>query len=207
MKKLLSLILITTLMGCSAIYSQMSNSELQITTNMTKTIWLTPTNPENTSIFIQTRNTSDNQDFNDLNTYIAKSLKEKGYLITTNPDNATFILQANVLKAILTDGSISEDKATSDAVFAGAGVGYAVSRNSNDTKAIAAGLATGLITMYANAKTKNATYIVQTDIRILENGKPHTTVLNVSAKQVNLTVNEASNKMKEAISNSLSGLF
>ena len=61
--------------------------------------------------------------------------------------------------------------------------------------------------MYFDAKTKDATYYVQTDIKITERNKSYTTSLNVDAKKVNLTVEEASIKMKEAIANSLSGLF
>jgi hypothetical protein len=61
--------------------------------------------------------------------------------------------------------------------------------------------------MYFDAKTKDATYNTQTDIRIIEGKTIHTTVLNVNAKQVNLTPSEASSQMKDAIANSLSGLF
>ena len=208
MKKVLSILsIVAILSGCSGTYTRMANSDLEITTSMSKTIWLTPTNPAETKIFVQSRNTSDNKDFNDLGTYIKQSLTSKGYKITNNPKEATFILQTNVLRAILNNKSISESNATNDALIAAAGIGYAVKRNSNDLKAIGAGLATGLATMYFDAKTKDATYNTQTDIRITEGKTSYTTVLNVNAKQVNLAPAEASLKMKDAIANSLSGLF
>lgn len=208
MKKFLNILsIITILSGCSGAYTRMANSDLEITTDMSRTIWLTPTNPTETKIFVQSRNTSDNKDFNDLGNYIKQALTTKGYQITNNPKEATFILQTNVLKAILNNKNISETEAKNDALLAGVGVGYAVGQKNNDLTAIGAGLATGLATMYFDAKTKDATYNTQTDIRITEGKTSHTTVLNVNAKKVNLSPSEASLQMKEAIANSLSGLF
>ena len=203
--KILSISLILT--GCGGIYTRMSKSDMEIKTNMTKTIWLTPTNPADTKIFIQSRNTSDNQSFSDIGKYIKFALENKGYQITTNPNEARFTLQTNVLKAILYNKSIGEDRATSDATLAAAGAGLIVGQKNNGlTTALASGAA-GLATMYFDAKTKDASYIVQVDIRILDGSTPYTTVLNVEASQVNLTTEEASSKMKENIANSLAGLF
>ena len=208
MKKVLSILsIVAILSGCSGAYTRMANSDLEITTNMSKTIWLTPTNPAETKIFVQSRNTSDNKEFNDLGAYIKQALTAKGYQITNNPKQATFILQTNILRAILNNKSISESNAKNDALIAGAGIGYAIGKKNNDLTTIGAGLATGLATMYFDAKTKDATYNTQTDIRIIEGKTIHTTVLNVNAKQVNLTPSEASSQMKDAIANSLSGLF
>lgn len=207
MKKLLSILSIIILSNCSGTYTRMANSDLEISTNMNRTIWLTPTNPSDTKIFVQSRNTSDNTEFNDLGEYIKTALKHKGYQITNNPKEATFILQTNVLKALLNNKSVNETNAKNDALIAATGVGYAVSQKNNDLTAIGAGLAAGLATMYFDAKTKDATYNTQTDIRIIEGNTSHTTILNVNAKQVNLSIQDASIKMKQAIANSLSGLF
>lgn len=203
--KILSIAL--TLTGCSGAYTRMAKSDMDIKTNMTKTIWLTPTNPEDTKIFIQSRNTSDNQSFSDLDRYIKFALESKGYQITKNPKQADFVLQTNVLKAILYNNSINEGKATNDATIAAATTGLLVGRKNNTLTTALASAGAGLATMYFDAKTKDASYIVQVDIRIMEGSKPHTTVLNVEASQVNLTVEEASAKLKENIANSLSGLF
>ncbi|MCR5506882.1 MAG: complement resistance protein TraT [bacterium] len=199
--------IVSLLAGCSAAYTQMSKSDMEIKTNMTKTIWLTPTNPADTTIFVQSRNTSDNKSFNDLGKYIKVALEEKGYQTTNNPKTATFVLQANVLKAILYNKSISEDKASSDASVAALGTGLLVGRKNNDLTSVLAGAGAGLATMYFDAKTKDATYIVQVDIRILEGKTPYTTVLNLEASQVNLAPEDATSKIKENIANSLSGLF
>lgn len=203
--KILSVSLILT--GCSGVYTRMSKSDMEVKTNMTKTIWLTPTNPADTKIFIQNRNTSDNKNFSDIGRYIKVALEEKGYQITTNPKIADFTLQTNVLKAILYNNSINEEKATSDATIAAAGTGLLVGQKNNSLTTALAAAGAGLATMYLDAKTKDASYFVQVDIRILEGTKPYTTVLNVEASQVNLTPEEASAKIKENIANSLAGLF
>lgn len=203
--KILSIALALT--GCSGAYTRMAKSDMDIKTNMTKTIWLTPTNPEDTKIFVQSRNTSDNQSFSDLDRYIKFTLESKGYQITKNPKQADFVLQTNVLKAILYNNSINESKATNDATIAAATTGLLVGRKNNTLTTALASAGAGLATMYFDAKTKDASYLIQVDIRIMEGSKPHTTVLNVEASQVNLTVEEASAKLKENIANSLSGLF
>ena len=209
MKQLIKILsIITILTSCSGTYSHIANSDIEITTNMNKTIWLTPTVPEQTYIYIQSRNTSDNKEFNDITGYIAKALEYKGYNITTNPNNATFILQANVLKSIMTNNTNSNDTKT-DALVAG-GLGYSIAkRNTNTAKSAGIGLATGLATMYFDTKTKDTTYIVQTDIRITETkGKnPQTATLITSANKVNLEPEDVSILLKRNIANSLAGMF
>ncbi len=208
MKKFITILsTIALLSGCSGTYTRMANSDLEITTNMNKTIWLNPTVPENTKIFVQVRNTSDNQNFNDLNGYITRALEYKGYQITTNPANANFILQANVVRAISINRSSAMD-AQNDAVIAGTGVGLAVANKNDGLAGVGAGLAAGLATMYFDANTKDITYNVQTDIRITEGkNNAQTTMLTVNAKRVNLTPEEASTQIKQRIANSLAGLF
>lgn len=208
MKKFITILsTIALLSGCSGTYTRMANSNLEITTNMNKTIWLNPTVPENTKIFVQVRNTSDNQNFNDLNGYITRALEYKGYQITTNPANANFILQANVVRAISINRSSAMD-AQNDAVIAGTGVGLAVANKNDGLAGVGAGLAAGLATMYFDANTKDITYNVQTDIRITEGkNNAQTTMLTVNAKRVNLTPEEASTQIKQRIANSLAGLF
>ena len=236
MKNLLKCLSVALILsGCSGIYTRMSKSDLEIQTKMSSTIWLNPTMPEKTYIYVQSRNTSDNQAFNDLAQNIKKSLMLKGYLITSDPDEATFILQTNVLKAVMVSDSINSEQATSDSLLSGASVGFAVASGNNNITAIGAGLLAGLASMYFEANTKDNYYAVQTDIRITEKVKPYkadnlelskqgntftasqnnsvnttkayTTTLTVMASQVNLTPAEASAPIKEAIANSLAGLF
>ncbi len=208
MKNLIKILSIVSLLSaCSGTYTRMAKSDMEIKTNMTKTIWLEPTNPADTKIFIQSRNTSDNQNFSDIGRYVKFALEEKGYQITNNPKIADFVLQTNVLKAILSNKSVSEDKATSDATIAAAGTGILVGRKNNSLTTALATAGAGLATMYFDAKTKDASYYVQVDIRIKERSATHTTVLNVEASKVNLSPEEASAKIKENIANSLAGLF
>lgn len=203
--KILSVLVMFT--GCTAIYTSMSKSDLNIQTSMSATIWLEPTNPATTSIFVQTRNTSDNKNFNDLNNSIRLALMNKGYKITNNPDEAKFILQANVLKAVMLSDSTSAASAKSSALLTGAGVGFAVGSGGNDAMGVGAGLLAGLGSMYIDAKTKDNYYVVKTDIKITDGSKSFTTVLTILANKVNLTPEEVAVPIKDAIANSLSGLF
>ena len=209
MKNLVKILSIVSLLSaCSGTYTRMAKSDMEIKTNMTKTIWLEPTNPADTTIFVQSRNTSDNQNFSDIGKYVKLALQEKGYQITNNPKSATFVLQTNVLKAILTNKAVSEEKATTDSSLAAAGTGILVGRKNNALTTALASAGAGLATMYFDAKTKDASYYVQVDIRIIDERKTaYTTVLNVEASKVNLEPVEASAKIKENIANSLAGLF
>lgn len=237
MKKFVSVLAVAlVLTGCAGVYTRMSKSDLTIQTKMSSTIWLNPTMPEKTYIYVQSRNTSDNPAFNNLAVSIKKALMEKEYLITNNPDEANFILQTNVLKAVMVSDGINADQATSSSVLSGTGVGIAVGSKNNTATAVGAGLLTALASMYFDANTKDNYYAVQTDIRITERVKPYnadsislssqgnntvtasqsnsvmntksyTTTLTVMANQVNLTVAEAVAPIKNAIANSLAGLF
>lgn len=196
------------LASCSGTYTRMANDDVQVATNMNKTIWLDPTVPEQTYIYVQVRNTSDNREFADITGYITRALEYKGYNITTNPKNATFILQANVLKSIMMTNA-NGDEAKTDALVAG-GLGYSIAKhNTNTLKSAGIGLAAGLATMYFDANTKDSTYVVQTDIRITQNGgkNPQTSVLTTTAHGVNLAPSDVSIMLKRNIANSLAGLF
>ena len=71
------------------------------------------------------------------------------------------------------------------------------------------GLATGLATMYFDAKTKDSTYVVQTDIRVTQRGgkNPQTAMLTTTAHGVNLEPADVSILLKRNVANSLAGLF
>jgi hypothetical protein len=208
MKKFMNLAAIAVLVsGCAGIYTRMSKSDLAIQTSMSSTIWLPPSVPEKTKIFVQARNTSDNRAFGDLSRDIRRSLMSKGYLIADEPKEARFVLQANVLKATMVSRQASADSASSSAMLAGAGAGIAVGQSNNAAASIAAGLGAGLASMYFDAKTNDNYYGVQTDIRITDGEKSYTTVLTVMANKANLSAEEATAPIKTAISESLAGLF
>jgi hypothetical protein len=208
MKKIVNLLAIAVLLaGCTGLYTQMSKSDLTIQTAMSSTIWLPPTVPEKTTVFVQARNTSDNRAFGDIARSIQRSLMDKGYIIADDPAGARFILQANVLKATMISKQANAESATSSAALAGVGTGLAVGARNNDATAVLAGLGIGLASMYFDAKTKDNYYAVQTDIKITDGSKSYTTVLTIMANQVNLTAEEATPQIKSAIAESLAGLF
>ena len=208
MKKSVCIIAAIALAGCSAAYTRMSKSEMEIQTAMSSTIWLEPANPETTRILVQARNTSDNRGFDNIAQSVRHALMDKGYIITQNPDEARFVLQVNVLKAVMVSDRINPNQAGSESLVAGVGTGMAVGSRNNMATAIGAGLIAGLGTMMFDANTKDNYYAVQTDIRISDKaGGAHTTKMTVMANKVNLTPAEATPPIKDAIANSLANLF
>ncbi len=238
MKKILCLFsCLFVLLGCNAIYTNMSKSDLTIQSKMSSTIWIDPVVPEKTSVYVQIRNTSSNNGFDDLANDIKKALMSKGFLITNNPDEANLILQANVLKAVMFSDVANVDEANSSALLTGSAVGFAVGAKNNDATAIGAGLLAGLASMYFDANTKDNYYAVQVDIRITQkssqsyntssfevskqgdsavsvvssnqqmNSKSYTSTLTLLANKVNLKEYEAMHELNKAIVNSLVGIF
>ena len=101
LKKGVFTLLITSifvLSGCSAIHTSVAKKDLDIQTKMSESIFLDPVAPEKRIVFVQVRNTSDKPGII-LEPAIKQAILANGYRITDNPDEAYYMLQANVLKA------------------------------------------------------------------------------------------------------------
>jgi len=97
MKKMITLIVLVAatiqLVGCAAI----EHRNLKVEAKMSNTIFLdAETLAERKPVFVRTTNTSDVQDI-DFNTMLKSKLASKGYSVTTNPKEAGYLIQANVL--------------------------------------------------------------------------------------------------------------
>ena len=100
------LALVAALAGCAATYTGIRYKDLQVQNKMSASIFLDPVPPEQRTVFIQVRNTSD-KPF-DLQQDVAAMVAAKGYQIVQDPNRAHYWLQANVLQVGEMDASALE---------------------------------------------------------------------------------------------------
>lgn len=243
LKRVLVIAIIATLTGCAATQLALNKRNLEVQTKMSDTIFLNPTVDKNKTAFVQVRNTTDITSF-ELSKPIITNLQSKGYTIVDDPDKAWFILQANVLSVEKTTYNPATTPFGSyGAALGGAGIGALAATAGKASgrqiagTALAAGAATGLADMLANAMVKDVYFSAITDVQIkersknasnvttqsaLKNGKGTTTSVNnvedsrykiyqtrilSVANQVNLTIEEAEPQLETGLAKVISGIF
>ncbi len=83
------------LSGCSAVHTAVGKRTLDVQTRMSQTIHLDPVEPEQRTVFVDIRNTSDKAEFDVRNDVVA-TLAKRGYQVIENPNAAHYWLQVNV---------------------------------------------------------------------------------------------------------------
>ena len=165
------------LSGCAAVHTSIAKKDLDVQTKMSDSIFLDPVEPDRKIVYLNVRNTSDKTNF-DITPTVARALEGRGYRITTNPKEAHYWLQANVL---------SVDKASPTAAEAalragyggmgsaalGAAVGTAAGAAMDGWTGagiggLAGAAAFGLVSTIADASVKDVTFMAITDIEIAE---------------------------------------
>ena len=180
MKKLVSIvklglvgaILTVIFSGCTAMSTAIKKRNLDVQTKMSETIFLEPVSPSKRVIYVDIRNTSD-KDLS-IAESIKSKLKSKGYTITDNPDNAHFMLQANILQVKKSD--LRTAQSALNAGFGGAVLGGAVGAvagsHSNldySSKGALVGSAIGgLISLVGDAMIDDVYYVMVTDLQLKE---------------------------------------
>lgn len=202
-----------TLGGCAATQVAIEHRNLDVRTQMSSTIFLKPIPDAEHTIFVQLKNTSDqNIDVGEFTQELDNILVQKGYRLTSF-EQAHYILQANILQIGKMDPSAAATALS--AGFGGALAGGALAgANGSSGRGIAgAALAGGVVDFVADSMVKNVTYTAITDIQITENsdatgapGVSRTRMLS-SANQVNLAFKEALPKLESQIVHSISGIF
>lgn len=165
------------LSGCAAVHTSIAKKDLDVQTKMSDSIFLDPVEPDKKIVYLNVRNTSDKTNF-DITATVARALEGRGYRITTNPKEAHYWLQANVL---------SVDKASPTAAEAalragyggmgsaalGAAVGTATGAamggwTGAGIGGLAGAAAFGVASTLADAAVKDVTFMAITDIEIAE---------------------------------------
>jgi hypothetical protein len=206
--KIIILFSILTLTSCAAIGTAISKRKLEVKTAMQSSIFLNPTTNNLKTIFIQIKNTSDQQSL-DIITPLKIELKNKGYRIVSDLGKANYTLQINILQAGKTSKTALEKSpfGVLDAVGFGAAGAMIGGRSGNIGGTIVGGVIGAGAAVVANSLVKDVYYSVITDVRIaVANGKYRTRILS-SANKVNLKWEVAQPELENGVAKSIAGIF
>lgn len=189
-KYIAGLLIALNLFGCAATQTAISKRNLDVQTKMSDTIFLDPVSEKNKTILIQVKNSTDKPEL-DISPLLKASINQKGYRLVSNPDDAHFILQANVLSVEKTSKSPNASRYGGfGAAVGGAAIGGLASaatggtgRNMAGTALIVGALA-GLAEAVGNGLVSDVYYVAVTDVQIKE--KTKTGVLSQSTSKQNL---------------------
>lgn len=156
--------------GCSAMNTAIKKRDLEVQTKMSETIFLEPVAPEQKIVFFDFRNTSDKEI--NVKESIASAFTNRGYKITQNPKEATYMLQGNILKVGKSD--LRESKSYLGSGFGagitgaamGAAAGYAATGSGRTGAAL--GLAGAALGFVGDALVEDTMYVMVTDLQIRE---------------------------------------
>lgn len=160
----------TLLAGCGAMHTAIAKKDLDVQTKMSASIFLDPVEPEQRTVYVDIRNTSDKPEF-DLRPDVVAMLTARGYQVIDSPKRANYWLQANVLQVGKSDAREAHRAlAAGPGVAGGAVTGYALHRatggsGSNAAGAIVVGAVAGTV---VDAMVKDVYYSVITDIQVME---------------------------------------
>lgn len=161
------------LLGCQATHTCINKRHLDVQTKMSSTVFLDPVCGNKRTVFVQLRNTSDKQELN-LEPQILAGLQAKGYTIVSDPEQAQYLLQANVLQVGKTDLRAAEHALSGGfgsaltGAAAGAAVGSLVQPEKGSRSAVAGGLVGAAVGTVTDAMVKDVMYSVIADVQISE---------------------------------------
>ena len=222
------------LTACNSAETLIKKRNLEVQTRMSSTVFLEPVSREKRLIFVNIRNTSDKELA--IQGRIKDLLTSKGYRIVDDPTQASFMLQANVLK--VGKSSLEEASSALGGGFGGALVGLALAGDSQSSRRNAA-LAGAVVGFVADALVDDVLYTMVTDIQVRERPlddeivtqqqrtainqgistnttqqskthikwKTYRTRIVSTANRVNLSFKEAKLKLEEGLVRSISGVF
>ena len=91
------LVMAATMSGCAQHTAYGAPvGELSVKTQLSDSVFQEPIEPENKVVFLQVRNSSGTEGFNNITTAIERKLTDNGYTITKSPKKAYRLLQANI---------------------------------------------------------------------------------------------------------------
>ena len=166
--------LLVIISACAATTTAIGKRSLDVQTRMTDSIFLEPVTAEKKIVLVEVRNSSDRPDL-DVAPAVRSALEARGYRVVADPEDAHFLLQANVLQVGRTSRTAAEGsfaKGFGSAVVggaAGAGVGRAAT---DQTEVMIAGAVAGAAaSAVADAFVQDVTYSIITDVQISERAR------------------------------------
>ena len=162
--------LVLGLSGCSAMDTAVKHRNLDVETNMSKSVFLQPIPSNQKTVYIDVHNTS-NQQLASIKSMLKDAVRQKGYRVV-NYSKAHYLLQANVLQIGKMSKSAADDALTGGfgGAISGAALGAATGAvvDGSNASIIGGGIVGGLVGSVANDMVSNTTYTMITDIQISE---------------------------------------
>ena len=160
---------IALITACAATQTAIEHRNLETRTNLSKTVFLDPVSDKQKSVFIVVKNTSDQEI--DISRRLSNAFKSNGYVVSKNPRDAHYLLQANILKVGKMSAAASQRALGGGygSALAGGVSGVALGAFSqNSTAMLAGGVTGGLAGLAADALVKDVNYTMVTDVQISE---------------------------------------
>ncbi|GGA79497.1 conjugal transfer protein TraT [Neiella marina] len=184
--------------GCSATHTAIKKRNLDVQTKMSDTVFLDPVPPEQMVVYLQIRNTSDKQDLN-VRSAIENRVVQRGYRITKNPNEAHYMVQANILQVGKVDKREAEGMLQSGygAGLTGAVIGAGGFGSGKGS--LATGLIGAAIGVAADAMVEDVYYTMVTDLQLSERAEEGVVVTennSASLKQGNSGAKSVSSSKK-----------
>lgn len=185
------------LSGCvSTTNNLVSGSKLDVSTQMSATVWLDPVAADKRTVFLDIRNTSDKE--LTVAERIKSTLEGKGYKIVSDPEQAHFWLQGNILKVEKMDKD--EAKGWLEQGYGGAIVGGVVgSAFGGGNGKLATTVGGALLGAAIDSFYEDINYTMITDLQISERAKTGVNV-NEANKQ---TLSQGTSGAKTQLSNEI----
>lgn len=150
--------------GCGAASTAIEKRNLEVQTKMSDTVFLEPVSPDKRIVYVRVRNTTDKEI--QVEQAIKNSIESNGFRVTNNPDEAYFMIQANVLQIGKTDATDKDSalKSGFGGGLLGAGISMATGGSGNN---IGIGAAIGAVVgLVADTMVKDIYYSMVTDVEI-----------------------------------------
>lgn len=150
--------------GCGAASTAIEKRDLVVQTKMSDSIFLEPVSPQKQIVYVKVRNTTD-KDI-EIEEQIKRAFESKGFKVVADPDEAYFMIQANVLQVGKTDATDSDSalKSGFGGGLLGAGISAATGGSGNN---IGIGAAVGAVAgLLADTMVKDIYYSMVTDVEI-----------------------------------------
>jgi len=172
---LASTALVLVLAGCATSATLIEKRNLDVQTLMSDTIFLDPTSPANQKIYIQVRNTSDKPDFV-IKDQVAAAIQAHGWTVVSEPEQANYMLQANILSVGKMDPSAAKMamKNGYGGVLGSAavGAGAAAVAGGNGRTVGGVGLAVGAADFVGGLLVKDVYFAAITDVQLSQRARP-----------------------------------
>lgn len=166
---------IAALSGCAATTVALSKKNLVVQTKMSDSIFLEPVEPDQRTIYIRIRNTTDKDFF--LEEAVKSAIANVGFQVTDSPKRARYRLEAQILSVEQANPSASQavlaagfGGATVPIAAVGAGIGHAAGGwRGAGYGGLVGGLIGGAGELIAGSLVHDVTYMVVTDVQLTEN--------------------------------------